>query len=244
MNQSNIYLSIIIPAFNEEKRLPSTLTATIDYLKRQRYSSEIIVVSDGSIDKTKEIAESFKSSFQNLIVIEYSPNCGKGYAVKLGMLKSSGQIRLFMDADLSVPIEFIDECLIQVNKGNGMVIGSRTLNKSLLIQRQSFFRETLGKIYGILLNAVTGLGIKDTQCGFKMFTSDTSERIFSVLVCENQLFDAEVLMLAKSHGISVVEVPVDWYHDGDSRIEYNLIKSIWVLKELWKLRQRAKILTK
>ena len=239
-----MYLSIIIPAYNEEKRLPSTLKETISYLIKQKYPSEILIVSDGSNDKTKEVAESFKTSFQNLIVIEYSSNCGKGYAVKLGMLKAIGQIRLFMDADLSVPIEFIDECLIQVNKGNGMVIGSRALNKSLVIQRQSFFRETLGKIYGILLNAVTGLGIKDTQCGFKMFTSDTSERIFSVLVCENQLFDAEVLMLAKLHGISVVEVPVDWYHDGDSRIEYNLMKSIWVLKELWKLRQRAKILTK
>ena len=240
----NIFLSIIIPAFNEEKRLPFTLNATIDYLMGQRYSSEIIVVSDGSLDKTKEIAEGFKLFFPELKVIEYFPNKGKGAAVKMGMKVSRGDYRLFMDADMSVPIEFIDECLVQINKGNGVVIGSRALNKSLVIQSQSFFRETLGKMYGILLNTVTGLGIKDTQCGFKMFTSDTSERIFSVLVCENQLFDAEVLMLAKSHGISVVEVPVDWYHDGDSRIEYNLIKSIWVLKELWKLRQRAKILTK
>ncbi len=238
----SIYLTIIIPAYNEQTRLPLTLKNIDYYLRKQDYSSEVIVVSDGSTDETRRVAEEFEWSTSRCRVFEYFPNKGKGAAVKFGMLEARGDIRLFMDADLSVPVVFIETCLIEINKGNGVVIGSRALNKSLVIQGQSFFRQTLGKMYGILLNTFTGLGIKDTQCGFKMFTSETTERLFPVLFCVNQLFDAEILLLARSYNISIVEVPVDWYHDGDTRLSYSFLKSIWVLKELLKLRQRAKVL--
>tara|TARA_Y100000294_G_scaffold140302_1_gene134015 strand:+ start:297 stop:1049 length:753 start_codon:yes stop_codon:yes gene_type:complete len=242
MSERNIYLSIIIPGYNEEKRLPTALKVLDNYLQKQNYLSEVIIVSDGSTDETKRVAEEFRWSTPRCRVFEYFPNKGKGAAVKLGMLEARGDINLFMDADLSVPVDFIEKCLIEINKGNGVVIGSRALNKSRIIEGQSFLRQTLGKMYGILLNKFTGLGIKDTQCGFKMFTSEATERLFPVLFCVNQLFDAEILLLAKSYNISIVEVPVDWYHDGDTRLSYSFSNSIWVLKELLKLRQRAKVL--
>jgi len=240
--EPNVYLSVIIPAYNEEERLPATLAVLDNYLLKQNYLSEVIVVSDGSTDGTKRVAQEFTFSATQFKVFEYFPNKGKGAAVKLGMLEARGDISLFMDADLSVPVDFIEKCLIEINKGNGVVIGSRALNKSRIIEGQSFLRQALGKMYGILLNKFTGLGIKDTQCGFKMFTSEARERLFPVLFCVNQLFDAEILLLAKSYNISIVEVPVDWYHDGDTRLSYSFSNSIWVLKELLKLRQRAKVL--
>ena len=240
----NIYLTIIIPAYNEQTRLPVTLKNIDYYLRKQDYSSEVIVVSDGSTDETRRVAEEFGWSTSRCRVFEYFPNKGKGAAVKLGMLEAQGDFRLFMDADLSVPIDFIEKCFIEIDKTNSIVIGSRALKTSRIVKGQNIIRRTLGKMYGHLLNAVTGLGIKDTQCGFKMFTSDAAERVFSDLVCVNQLFDAEILLLARSYGFSVVEVPVDWYHDGESRLEYSLLKSIWILKELLIIRRRAIILTK
>ncbi|SVC65558.1 uncharacterized protein METZ01_LOCUS318412, partial [marine metagenome] len=162
---NNIFLSIIIPAYNEEKRLPSTLVTTIDFLKRQKYASEIIVVSDGSIDKTKEIAEGFKRSFSEFTVIEYFPNIGKGAAVKLGMEVSRGDYRLFMDADMAVPIGFLPKLLKNLSNPYQIVVGSRASRDSKVLRHQNFIREILAKIFGVVQRVVLSIPIRDTQCG-------------------------------------------------------------------------------
>ena len=236
----NIFLSIVIPAFNEEKRLPSTLEATIEYLNKQQYSSEIIVVSDGSFDKTKESAEYFQETFSELKVIEYFPNKGKGTAVKIGMLEAVGQLRLFMDADLAVPLSCLSSFVKATENGSNIAIGSRALDKSVVINGQNFFRMSLGKIYGMLLRLTTGLKFKDTQCGFKLFTGVSAEKVFSQANIPHQLFDAEILLLAKEMKISVKEIPIKWRHDEESRLTYGFIGSLWVLKELWGLKKMVK----
>jgi dolichyl-phosphate beta-glucosyltransferase len=233
VNQSNIYLSIIIPAFNEEKRLPSTLTATIDYLKRQRYSSEIIVVSDGSIDKTKEIAESFRETFPKLIVIEYSPNCGKGYAVKIGMQKANGSYRLFMDADSAVSIEFLDQLMWRAKNGADIVIGSRGMSGSTIENHQGFFREFLAKVFGFIQRFILVLPISDTQCGFKLFTRNAADSLFPQVIFDCAYFDAELLYIALKNRYNIAEVGVHWSHDGETRLPVDLNRSIDIIKKLF-----------
>ena len=226
------FLSIVIPAYNEEHRLPNTLNQVIKYLNSQNYSSEIIVVNDGSLDRTTSIVNEFTNKFSELNLIEYFPNKGKGEAVKKGMLIANGQMILFMDADSAVSIEFLDKFLDKINEGYDIAVGSRALINSTIIKGQNIIRNTFGKLYGILMRLITGLKIKDTQCGFKLFTKISSEKIFSNLKCPHQLFDTEIFLLAKNYNIKVVEVPVDWYHDGESRLTYNLFNCFWVLKEL------------
>jgi len=233
-----VCLSIIVPAFNEEKRLPSTLTASIDYLKRQRYSYEIIVVNDGSVDDTSNVVNQFMNSFSKLYLIEYFPNKGKGEAVKQGMLEAKGDMCLFMDADGAVSIKFLENLLNKICEGYGVAVGSRALKGSKIIKGQNVVRSILGKLYGVITRLITGLKTKDTQCGFKLFTREASDKIFSQLNCSHQLFDTEIFLIASKLNINIAEVPVDWYHDGDSRLTYNFFSSLWVLKELYLLKKR------
>src|ERR1035437_7554374 len=157
------YISIIIPAFNEEKRLPRTLSKTIHFLKMKQYLSEIIVVSDGSQDATKEIANSFSQEYPNLKVLEYHPNKGKGYAVKKGMLESIGKYKLFMDADYAVPIDFLDTFISMINHKYDIVIGSRGLRQSQVTSHQPFFRELAAKTFGVIQRIILGLDRKSTR---------------------------------------------------------------------------------
>jgi len=230
---NNIFLSIIIPAYNEEKRLPSTLVATIDFLKRQKYASEIIVVSDGSIDKTKEIAEGFKRSFSEFTVIEYFPNIGKGAAVKLGMEVSRGDYRLFMDADMAVPIGFIPKLLNNLSNPYQIVIGSRASRGSKVLRHQNFIREISAKIFGVVQRVVLGIPIRDTQCGFKLFEKRVAERIFPQVRFDCAYFDAELLFLARKMGLSIVEVGVSWSHDGQTRLPIGAKRTIDIIKKLF-----------
>ena len=230
---NNIFLSIIIPAYNEEKRLPSTLVATIDFLKRQKYASEIVVVSDGSIDKTKEIAEGFKRSFSEFTVIEYFPNIGKGAAVKLGMEVSRGDYRLFMDADMAVPIGFIPKLLNNLSNPYQIVIGSRASRGSKVLRHQNFIREISAKIFGVVQRVVLGIPIRDTQCGFKLFEKRVAERIFPQVRFDCAYFDAELLFLARKMGLSIVEVGVSWSHDGQTRLPIGVKRTIDIIKKLF-----------
>ena len=230
---NNIFLSIIIPAYNEEKRLPSTLVATIDFLKRQKYASEIIVVSDGSIDKTKEIAEGFKRSFSEFTVIEYFPNIGKGAAVKLGMEVSRGDYRLFMDADMAVPIGFIPKLLNNLSNPYQIVIGSRASRGSKVLRHQNFIREISAKIFGVVQRVVLGIPIRDTQCGFKLFEKRVAERIFPQVRFDCAYFDAELLFLARKMGLSIAEVGVSWSHDGQTRLPIGVKRTIDIIKKLF-----------
>jgi dolichyl-phosphate beta-glucosyltransferase len=233
-------LSITIPAYNEEDRIVRTLERTLDYLNQQSYASEVIVVSDGSTDRTKAVVETGFSSGERvaLRVIEYHPNRGKGYAVREGMLKGSGDIVMFMDADYSVPIETAERGLRLLASGSDVAIASRTLSGSIIHQHQNLFREFSARIYTWIQNRYLGIHYGDTQCGFKLFTRDAAHTLFERQKLSSVIFDPEILWLARQDGFRVSEFPVEWTHGEDSRIQYdNLGKSLFVFKELFRIRK-------
>jgi dolichyl-phosphate beta-glucosyltransferase len=229
-------VSIIIPAYNEANRIERALIPAIQYLKKQSYSSEIIVVSDGSNDETKAVTEKHKNEFENINIIEYFPNKGKGYAVKTGMINANGKYRLFMDADYAVPVDYIENFLNEIYKGYDIVIGSRVNEQSEIIKHQSFFREKLAKGFNLLQRVVLGLPIKDTQCGFKLFTSDTAEKLFKSISLNCSYFDAELLYIAYKNKFKIKEIGVKWSHDNETRLPITFTRSLDLLLKLFKIR--------
>jgi glycosyltransferase involved in cell wall biosynthesis len=205
-------LSVIIPAYNEEKRLGGTLERVQAYLKKGTWAfSEIIVVDDGSQDKTVAVAESFAPRMTNLRVLRNPGNRGKGYSVRHGMMEAAGAWSLFSDADLSAPIEELDKLWTAASDAQATVaIGSRALDRSLIGVRQSALRETAGKLFNVAVRMVSGLPFLDTQCGFKLFETAAAKEIFARQRLERFGFDVEVLFIARRLGHRVIEVPVRW----------------------------------
>lgn len=229
-------LSIVIPAYNEEDRLGRTLEATIGYLREQNLPSEIIVVSDGSRDGTRTVSESFQGAFPNLRVLEYFPNRGKGYAVRTGMLAARGDRVLFMDADYSVPIRQVETAMQVLDAGHDVAIGSRRAPGARRAKRQLPVREWAARIYTALQNRWLKVDFADTQCGFKLYTRAAVQVLFPQQKLHSVIFDGELLFLAQRAGLKVGEFPVEWNHHPDSRLTYNLRKSIRIFVELFKVR--------
>jgi dolichyl-phosphate beta-glucosyltransferase len=214
-------LSIIIPAYNEEKRLPRALTQIRDYFARVRAAAgeiEIIVVDDGSTDGTVKIVEEWAPQEPFLRLVRNGENHGKGYSVRHGMLEARGRITLFTDADLSSPIEESAKLLAAIAAGNDVAIGSRALDRSLIEIHQSPYRELAGIIFNGFVRLFTGLPFHDTQCGFKAFVREPSRIVFEQQRIEGFGFDPEVLFLAKRHGLRAAEVPVRWSHDTATKV--------------------------
>jgi dolichyl-phosphate beta-glucosyltransferase len=214
------HLSIVIPAYNEEDRIGRTLTETFDYLNRQNYSSEVIVVNDGSSDHTVEAVRKFESLVGGrLRLIENPGNRGKGYSVRNGMLKADGEIALFFDADLATPTSEIVKVVSPVADGRyDVVFGSRALDRSLIGTHQSFFRETVGRTGNLIQFAFTGLSFKDTQCGFKAFRREAAQSVFRLQRIDGFGFDPEILFIAKKQGWRLLETPVRWNHVEGSKL--------------------------
>ncbi len=207
-------LSVIIPAYNEESRLPKTLEIVTRYLSERHLDfAEILVVDDGSSDRTAELARDFAHANRLVRVLQNPGNRGKGYAVRHGMLAAGGDWRLFSDADLSTPIDELEKlCGIAVGAGADVVIGSRAINRALIAVRQSAFRETAGKFFNFVMRMTTGLRIRDTQCGFKLFSRRAAENCFSRQLLDRFGFDVEILFIARLQGFFIEEVPVRWSH--------------------------------
>ncbi len=212
-------LSVIIPAYNEEQRLPGTLRAVHDYLQRQSYESEVIVVNGGSRDRTGDIVREQIPVMSRLRLVE-TENKGKGYAVKRGMLASYGDIRLFTDADNSTSIEQVEKMFPWFDKGYGMVIGSRDVEGAVLNPPQPWLRHMLtAESFKLLRKILVGLwDIEDSQCGFKAFSAKAAEAIFPKSVIERFAFDPEVLFLARKYGYKIKEIPVTWVNDIHSKV--------------------------
>ena len=239
--KKDVFLSIIIPAFNEEKRLPCTLKSTLDFLESQSYNSEVIIVNDGSSDGTKQVVEAFNRDGFNLKYIEYFPNRGKGYAVRKGMLEAKGEFRLFMDADYAVPIEFLVTFLSMINHNYDIVIGSRGLRQSQIESHQPFLREIAAKTFGVIQRIILGLPILDTQCGFKLFTKEATEKIFPLTTFNCAYFDAELLYIAYKTKMQIGEIGVRWNHDGETRLPIGLKRTADIIHKLLRIKKITKI---
>jgi glycosyltransferase involved in cell wall biosynthesis len=211
-------LSVIIPAYNEESRLPLSLRKIADHLDREpQRPVEILIVNDGSSDGTaavaRQLAHKLGGPTRSIRVLDNAGNRGKGYSVRRGMLEGRHDWLLLTDADLSSPIEELDKLERAVSSGSyDIAIGSRALDRSLIGVHQPWFRETMGRIFNLAVRLTTGLGFADTQCGFKLFRRDAAHKIFSRQLLERFGFDVEVLYLAKKFGFRVIEVPVRWDH--------------------------------
>lgn len=220
--QENIKLSVVIPAFNEEKRISETLEATDDYLKKQDYPYEIIVVDNGSNDNTCALVRNYQEkSIKNLVTLCLSKSIGaKGSAVKLGILNyAQGDYVMFMDADNATPISEVAKFWPYLESGQyPVVIGSRELDPSLVEVRQTFKRRVLGKMSHWLIQLVLLPGIYDTQLGFKAFTRAAAQGIFSLLTVTGWGFDMEVLTIARRRGYKIKEIPVIWREAGGTHV--------------------------
>ncbi len=217
MTDAAVDLSIIIPAYNEESRLAGTLERVAAYIARSGWPTEVIVVDDGSRDRTAAVAESFRAKMSSLRVVPNGVNRGKGYSVRHGMLEARGRLVLFTDADLSAPIEEADK-LLPALETHDVAIGSRALDRSLITVHQSPFREFAGIVFNWLVRFCLGLSFVDTQCGFKAFRRERCRILFEQQRIERFGFDPELLFLAKRHGLSAVEIPVRWAHSPATKV--------------------------
>ena len=233
-----MYLSVIIPAYNEEKRLPKTLRAIDAYLKRQSYDYEILVVNDGSKDRTFEVAKNLESEIKNLKATGYEKNQGKGFAVRFGLLEAKGEYRVFTDADNSTSIDQVEKMWPEFKKGYDIVIGSRDVKGAEVAVPQAYWRRRLGDFFNLLVQLICGLwGIWDTQCGFKGFTNEAAEKILPGCRINRFAFDPEMLIIAKKLGFKIKEVPIRWVNDPHSKVNFkSMIKMLLdLLKIRWNL---------
>ncbi|MBN1901811.1 glycosyltransferase family 2 protein [Candidatus Sumerlaeota bacterium] len=236
MSQSDIkndYLSIVIPAYNEEKRIGTTLGKILEFLKTKDFSWEILIVDDGCRDRTIEMAADILKG-TSYRILKNPRNMGKGATIRAGMLAARGEIRLFTDADLSTPIEELDKLMIPIKDGFDVTFGSRAMKGSKLLVRQPIHREMMGRVFNILVQILHLPGVKDTQCGFKMFTAGAADAIFQRQKMKGFCFDVEILVLARKMGYRIKEVPVSWIDSPQSKVSplKDSLKMLWDLVKL------------
>jgi dolichyl-phosphate beta-glucosyltransferase len=209
-------LSVVIPAFNEAQRLPPTLERVRAYLDGRGRPYEILVVDDGSRDDT--VARARAAGGQRLTVLENGVNRGKGYSVRQGMLAARGARRLMTDADLSTPIEELERLDARMDQGYDVVIASRALPQSRIEVHQGAFRENMGRAFNLLVQALVVPGLRDTQCGFKLFSAAAAQAAFARSRLDGFAFDVEALFIARRCGFRVAELPVVWRNDAATRV--------------------------
>ena len=206
-----------------------------DYMKERGYSNEIIVVDDGSNDETVLVVRKAAEKYPAIVLLQNDRNKGKGYSIKQGVLSSSGRFVLMSDADLSTPIEEIGKLFKELEGGYDIAIGSRSVSGSMVLKRQAWYRQLMGKTFNKLVQAIAVNGIRDTQCGFKLFTANAARSVFALQRIERFAFDVEALYLAKKMGLGIREVPVIWVNSPDSRVSI-FRDSLQMLGDLLKIR--------
>lgn len=234
------YLSIIIPAYKEGKRIGENLLEIEKYLTDKKYSYEILIVVDGSPDNTSEIANSFSSRFNNFRIIENSKNHGKGFVVRQGLLKAEGDVRVFLDADGSTSIKHLDSFLLEAEKGYDVIIGSRDIAGAYVQIHQARWKELFGDAGNWAIRIVLGLwSYPDTQCGFKMLNAKAAKEIASRMVVNRFGFDFELVVLAKKLGFKIQQMPVRWLNEEGSTVRLTGPNGYFqVLWDLFKTRLR------
>lgn len=234
-----MYLSVIIPAYNEEKNIEETVRSVFNYLKSKNIEHEIMVVTDGSTDRTIDIARSLSGEIPTLEIIELEKNKGKGFAVKTGMLKARGDFRLFTDADNATTIDHIEKMMPPLEQGYDVAIASIAVSgHKVAAGSEPVWRRVFGKLGNVFIQIMAVPGVRDTQRGFKLFTADAAESIFPKLTIDRWGFDIEVLALARRFGYKIKEVPVDWRNDPNSRVKLRsyfqvLLETVKIRWNLW-----------
>jgi dolichyl-phosphate beta-glucosyltransferase len=226
-------LSVIIPAHNEERRLPGSLRQLMTYLAQQTYVCEVIVVENASTDRTVQVVHDFMAAHANLHLLE-ERIAGKGLAVRRGMLAAQGEYRFICDADLSMPVEELARFLPPLLTDFDIAIGSRE-TRGAARYHEPAYRHLMGRIFNCLVRKLAVPGIQDTQAGFKCFRGPVAEKLFQEQTIDGWSFDVEVLFLAQKHGYRIVEVPISWYFDSSSRI-HPLRDSVLMVLDLFRIR--------
>jgi dolichyl-phosphate beta-glucosyltransferase len=230
------HLSVVIPAYNEAKRIGASVRRVLDYLRAQPFTWEFLVVDDGSSDETVEVVK--QAGGPDVRVISYTPNRGKGGALQVGMLEAAGEIVLFSDADLSTPIEQLEAFLPWFSQGYDVVIGTRKTRQAQIMVRQPLLRRLGGKAFTRLSNLILGVRVTDATCGFKAWTRHAAREVFSRQTVRGWGFDAETLLIAHRLGFRIKEVPVRWADDAASRVSL-LRDTLGSLSELLRIRIKA-----
>ncbi len=211
-------LSVVVPCFNEEQRLPRTIELIERYLDAQAETYELILVDDGSGDGTRRVMEEAASRHDSIRVVALPGNRGKGRALAEGVMVSRGDAVLVTDADLSTPIDELPKLEAAVQAGAGVAIGSRAIKGSRVELAQPVYRVVMGKVFNLIVQAVLLPGIWDTQCGFKLFRGDVARDVFARLTTDGFGYDPEVLYLAKKRGVRIAEVPVVWRNSAPTKV--------------------------
>ncbi len=214
-------LSVVIPVYNEAARVGKALEGAFAYLKSKKITAEIIVVDDGSKDKTVQVVERYKrlaSRNQSLKVLKHPVNRGKGAAVQTGALAAAGKTVLYMDADNATPLEEFEGFRQELKKGTEVLLGSRAVDRKKVKVHQPIHREAMGRIFNLLVQLLATPGLWDTQCGFKAFSQRAAKAIFPLQTIERFGFDVELLYIARKQGFAIKEMPVHWYDSPDSRV--------------------------
>ena len=215
----SIDLTLLIPAYNEAKRLTGSLKTILQYCQDNlNMPYELLIVDDGSTDQTPEVVKQLQSNNPSLVLHRYSQNRGKGHALKTGMAQAKGKYILFMDADLSTPIEHVSEFLVKLREGMQVVIATRKSAGANITKRQPILRETMGKGFTWLSNQILGLRFTDLTCGFKAFESAAGKDLFHRQKIDGWAYDSEVLFLASRAGYKTCEIPVTWVNSADSKV--------------------------
>lgn len=234
MNNPPRKISVVIPAYNEENRLPRTLNETARYLSTRPYDWEILVVNDGSHDATSDVVRAYTIQDTRIRLLQYGQNRGKGYAVRYGMKCATGDIHVFMDADNSTSIDHLEKFLPFIQQGFDVVIGSRDVDGATISVHQPKWKELLGDMGNLWIQFWAVPGIKDTQAGFKMFTKKASQDIFPRLTIDRWGFDVEALAVARMKGYRISEQPIHWVNDPNSKVSGSAY--LEVLKEVVQVR--------
>ncbi len=232
-------LSVVIPAYNEARRLPPSLRQIEAYLRASDRHSELIVVDDGSTDGTSDAVDRLIGEGLRMHLIRHPKNLGKGAAVRTGVMAATGRLVLFTDADLSTPIADLEPLVSALDNGADVAIGSRAVDRHLIEVHQSLHRESMGRIFNKFVQVILLPGIKDTQCGFKAFRTEAARELFSTMITTGFDFDPEILYRARRRGMRNAEVAVHWRNSPDTRVSA-VRDSVHMFVSLFRVRRRVR----
>jgi dolichyl-phosphate beta-glucosyltransferase len=234
-------LSVVIPAYNEQKRLKTAIPSIVSHLRQRGRPFEIIVVNDGSRDDTARVTQELTETYPMIRLITLNHNRGKGAAVRAGMLAACGRYVLFTDADQSTSISELEKLSVKLERESyDIAIGSRAVSGAD-VQAQPWYRVLAGKLFGLGTRLLVLGGVADTQCGFKCMKREAAQKVFPQVTSDTAIFDVEMLVVASREGYRVAEVPVTWVHDPDTRIPYNLRRVIGIWAELFRIKRAQRV---